>query len=551
MGARATEPQGSSRVAADAGQPADTTALVDVAALLGAYFSERPSAAVAAERVTFGTSGHRGCSFDRTFNERHVLAITTAIVEYRTQHDIHGPLFLGADTHALSAPARETALEVLAAHDVPVRLAPDDGFTPTPAVSHAILAHNRDGAHGLADGIIVTPSHNPPDQGGFKYNPPHGGPAESAVTSWIETRANEWLDRAESRVRRVPIERAVRAATTASFDFRTAYVDDLADVVDLEAIRVSGLDIGVDPLGGAGIAYWPLIAERYGLRLTIVNKTVDPTFRFMTLDHDGRIRMDPSSPWAMRRLVALKDRFDLAVACDPDHDRHGIVTRSAGLLPPNHYLSAAAFYLFRRRPDWPTGANLGKTVVTTDMMSHVAADAGRHVVDVPVGFKWFVDGLHSGSLAMAGEESAGATILRRNGRVWTTEKDGIVMALLAAEMTARSGRDPGDLYRGLERTFGELFFDRVDAPATRAERRRLAALTARDLSMHTVAGGPVRHILTDAPGNGAPIGGVKIITDHGWLVVRPSGTEDLTKIYAESRLSQEHVAALLEAGQAI
>ncbi|HEV7671747.1 MAG TPA: phosphoglucomutase (alpha-D-glucose-1,6-bisphosphate-dependent) [Thermoanaerobaculia bacterium] len=534
-----------------AGKPAPAAMRVDVTRLVDAYYNEVPDAATAPQRVAFGTSGHRGSSFLVTFNEWHVLAITQAICLYRAQHSIDGPLFLGLDTHALSLPAYRSALEVLAANGVDVMLAEDDEYTPTPAVSHAILAYNRGRATGLADGIVVTPSHNPPEDGGFKYNPPHGGPAEAAVTRWIEAQANEFLKHRLEGVKRVPIESALRSATTHRYDFLKPYVNDLGEVVDMETIRGATLRLGVDPLGGAGVHYWAPIAERYGLDLTVVRETVDPTFGFMTVDWDGRIRMDPSSTYAMQPLIDLKDRFDVSFACDTDHDRHGIVTRSAGLLPPNHYLTVAIHHLFSHRPRWSARAAVGKTVVSSGMIDRVTAKLRRTLYEVPVGFKWFVDGLFDGSLGFGGEESAGASFLRRDGTVWTTEKDGIVLALLAAEITARAGRDPGELYGELTRELGEPFFDRIEAPATPDQKRRLASLAPEQLRCTQLAGETIRGILSQAPGNGEPIGGVKVVADGGWFAARPSGTEDIYKIYAESFRGADHLHRILEEAQEI
>jgi phosphoglucomutase len=534
-----------------AGHPAPSALLVDVPALVRAYSSEVPDVSIPGQRVVFGTSGHRGSAFQRTFNEWHVLAITQAICRYRAQQAIDGPLFLGIDTHALSEPACASALEVLAANRVDVMLAEHDEYTPTPAVSHAILTHNRGLTTGLADGIVVTPSHNPPEDGGFKYNPPHGGPADTGVTRWIETEANELLERRLKGVKRIPVEQALRAATTHRHDYLTAYVGDLERVIDMEAIRSAGLGLGVDPLGGAGVHYWAPIAERYGLNLTVVSETVDKTFGFMTVDWDGRIRMDPSSPYAMRRLIALKDRFDIAVACDTDHDRHGIVTRSAGLLPANHYLAVAIHHLFSHRPGWRTAAGVGKTVVSSALIDRVTAKLGRTLHEVPVGFKWFVDGLLGGTLGFAGEESAGASFLRRDGTVWTTDKDGITAALLAAEITARAGKDPGDIYRELAHELGEPVADRIEAPATPAQKARLSALSPQQVRCTQLAGEAVRSVLSDAPGNGAPIGGVKVIADGGWFAARPSGTEDIYKIYAESFRGEDHLRRIVREAQAI
>jgi phosphoglucomutase len=525
--------------------------LVDVPRLVSAYSTEVPDPAIPGQRVAFGTSGHRGSAFHKTFNEWHVLAITQAICRHRAQQAVDGPLFLGIDTHALSVPACASALEVLAANGVDVMLAEHDEYTPTPAVSHAILTHNRGRTAGLADGIVVTPSHNPPEDGGFKYNPPHGGPADTGVTRWIEAEANELLKRGLQGVKRVPVEQALRAATTHRHDYLNTYVSDLGGVIDMEAIRGATIRLGVDPLGGAGVHYWAPIAERYGLNLTVVSETVDPTFGFMTVDWDGRIRMDPSSSYAMQRLIGLKDRFDIAVACDTDHDRHGIVTRSSGLLPPNHYLAVAIHHLFPHRPQWRAGAGVGKTVVSSGMIDRVSAKLGRNLYEVPVGFKWFVDGLLDGALGFGGEESAGASFLRRDGTVWTTDKDGIVPALLAAEITARAGRDPGEIYRELTRELGEPVSDRIEAPATPAQKRRLSALSPQQVRCTHLAGEAVQRILSHAPGNDAPIGGVKVIADGGWFAARPSGTEDIYKIYAESFRGEDHLRRIVEEAQAI
>jgi phosphoglucomutase len=527
-----------------AGQPATPAMLVDVPRLMTAYYTRQPDPDIPAERVAFGTSGHRGSSLDTAFNESHILAITQAICDYRRGQGIDGPLFLGADTHALSASAWASALEVLAANGVAVRIDAQHGYTPTPVVSHAILVHNRPRPAALADGIVITPSHNPPRDGGFKYNPPHGGPAETAVTGWIEDRANVLLADGNAQVRRVPLARAQRATTTRLHDFMGAYVPDLASVVDMEALRHSGLRLGVDPLGGAGVAYWGRIAESFGLPLTVVSEEVDPTFRFMTVDWDGQIRMDPSSSYAMQRLLHVKDRFDVAWACDTDHDRHGVVTAAAGLLNPNHYLSAAIAYLFAHRPSWPPSAGIGKTLVSTSMIDRVARRLGRPLVEVPVGFKWFVPGLSDATLAFGGEESAGASLLRRDGSAWTTDKDGIALGLLAAEMTAVTGKDPGALYEELVRDFGDFAYQRIDAPATAAERNTLRELTAEQVTDTILAGDAITARLTTAPGNGAPIGGVKVVTARGWFAVRPSGTEDVYKLYAESYVGPDHLARI-------
>ena len=534
-----------------AGKPAPPAMLVDVPRLVDAYYTEVPDAAIPGQQVAFGTSGHRGSAFQKTFNERHVLAITQAICRYRVQQGIDGPLFLGIDTHALSLPASTSALEVLAANRVDVMLSEHDEYTPTPAVSHAILAHNRGRTAGLADGIVVTPSHNPPEDGGFKYNPPHGGPADTAVTRWIEAEANALLQRGLQDVRRMPVDQALRAATTHRHDYLNSYVNDLGAVIDMEAIRGANVRLGVDPLGGAGVHYWGPIAERYGLDLTVVSETVDPSFGFMTVDWDGRIRMDPSSSYAMQRLIGLKDRFDVAVACDTDHDRHGIVTPSAGLLPGNHYLAAAIHHLFSHRPQWRTNAGVGKTVVSSAMIDRVSAQLGRTLYEVPVGFKWFVDGLFDGSLGFGGEESAGASFLRRDGTVWTTDKDGLVPNLLAAEITARTGKDPGEHYRALTAEFGTAYYTRIDAPATLEQKLRLGSLSPDAVAASTLAGEPITAKLTKAPGNDAPIGGLKVVAASGWFAARPSGTESLYKIYAESFKDQAHLDALVREAQAM
>jgi phosphoglucomutase len=522
-----------------AGRPAPPSLLVDVAQLLRAYYTERPDPSVAEQRVVFGTSGHRGSSLKAGFNEAHILAMSQAICLYRKEHGIDGPLFLGWDTHALSGPARETALEVLAANGVEVRLDADDGPTPTPVVSQAILAHNRGRRSGLADGIVITPSHNPPEYGGFKYDPPSGGPADTPVTEWIQNKANAFLADALRGVARIPYPRARQAATRV--DYVTSYVEALASVIDTEVARGTKLEIGVDPLGGASVAYWERIGERYGLALDVVNRETDPTFAFMTMDWDGAIRMDPSSPYAMARLIGLRDRFDLAFATDPDADRHGIVSRSVGLMNPNHYLAASIWYLFRHRPGWPTAASVGKTVVSSSMIDRVTARLGRRLVEVPVGFKYFVDGFLEGSLGFAGEESAGASFLRQDGTVWTTDKDGLVMGLLAVEMTARTGRDPGECYRDLTRELGEPAYERIDAAATAEQKARLARISARDLAITELADDPVIAVLTTAPGDQRPFGGIKVITEHGWFAARPSGTEDVYKLYAESFRGVEHL----------
>ncbi|HUX31475.1 MAG TPA: phosphoglucomutase (alpha-D-glucose-1,6-bisphosphate-dependent) [Thiobacillus sp.] len=534
-----------------AGKPAPPAMLVNVPRLVTAYYSRLPDPSVPAQRVAFGTSGHRGSAFENSFNEWHVLAISQAICDYRTQQDIDGPLFLGIDTHALSEPAYASALEVLTANGVDVMLADRDEYTPTPVISHAILTYNRGRVAGLADGIVITPSHNPPDSGGFKYNPPNGGPADKDVTGWIEARANALLEKRLKGVKRVTFEQARRAATTHRHDFLNAYIDDLGSVLDMEAIRGADIRMGVDPLGGAGVHYWGPIAERYGLNLTVVNAAVDPTFRFMTLDWDGQIRMDPSSSYAMQSLIDLKDRFDIAFACDTDHDRHGIVTQNAGLLPPNHYLAVAIDYLFQHRPGWRKNAAVGKTVVSSQMIDRVAARLNRTLYEVPVGFKWFVEGLHDGSLGFGGEESAGASFVRQDGSVWTTDKDGIVPALLSAEITARAGRDPGELYRELARELGEPAYERIEAPATPEQKQKLAQLSPQQVRSAELAGEPIQTILTQAPGNDAPIGGLKVITESGWFAARPSGTEDIYKIYAESFRGADHLRRIQVEAQAI
>ena len=524
---------------------------VNVPRLVTAYFAQRPDPSVPQQRVQFGTSGHRGSAFDKAFNESHIVALTQAICDYRAERKTEGPLFLGIDTHALSVPAFATALEVLAANEVEAMIAGEDEYTPTPAISHAILTHNRGRTSRFADGVVITPSHNPPEDGGFKYNPPHGGPAGTAVTQWIETRANEYFERGLRGVRRVSYEEALAAPTTHCYEFLDAYTSDLANVIDFDVIRAANITLGVDPLGGSGVHYWARIAERFRLDLTPVNETVDPAFGFMTLDWDGRIRMDPSSPYAMRSLIALKDRFRIAFACDTDHDRHGIVTPGVGLLAANDYLSVAIFYLFAHRPQWSPRAGVGKTVVSSRMIDRVAARLGRTLHEMPVGFKWFVDGLLDASLGFAGEESAGASFLRRDGTVWTTDKDGIAAALLAAEITARLGRDPGEVYRELAAELGTPCYARKDAPATPAQKRVLKRLSAEQVRLTELVGEPVQRVLTQAPGNGAPIDGVKVEAASAWFAARPSGTEDLYKIYAESFRGADHLRLVLEAAQTI
>jgi phosphoglucomutase len=534
-----------------AGKPADAAILVDVAKLITAYYEEHPDPGVPAERVSFGTSGHRGSAFDRAFNQDHILAITQAICQYRKEQKIDGPLFIGRDTHALSEPAFASALEVLAANEVEARIAANDEYTPTPTVSHAILVYNRGRKSGRADGIVITPSHNPPADGGFKYDPPHGGPADGRATSWIETQANELLQDGLKGVKRTSFARALQAGTTREHDYLHAYVDDLANVLDLDVVRGARLALGVDPLGGAGVHYWPAIAERYGLDLSVVNPAVDPTFRFMTVDWDGKIRMDPSSPYAMQSLIGLKGKFDVAFACDPDHDRHGIVTRSAGLLPPNHYLAVCVHYLLGNRKGWGPDVAVGKTVVSSGMIDRVTARLGRRLFEVPVGFKWFVEGLLSGTLGFGGEESAGASFLRRDGTVWTTDKDGVIAALLAAEITARVGRDPGEIYGELTAELGESFYERIEAPATSAQKAVLAKLSPGDVDVKEMGGEPIRQILTTAPGDGNSIGGLKVATENGWFAARPSGTEEIYKIYAESFRGEDHLRQIQTEAQAI
>ena len=533
----------------NAGKPAQPSMLVNVPRLVTAYYTGRPDPAVAAQRVAFGTSGHRGSSFTLSFNEAHILAITQAICQYRSQHEATGPLFLAMDTHALSDPAWASALEVLAANGVDTMIDNAGGYTPTPALSHAILTYNRGRTQDLADGIVITPSHNPPEDGGFKYNPPNGGPAETDVTRWIEDRANRLLFAGLREVRRTPYESALKASTTHRHDYVSAYVNDLDQVVDMEAIRGAHLNVCADPLGGAGLAYWGRISERYGVPLTILNDTVDPTFRFMSIDWDGKIRMDCSSPYAMAGLIALKDRFDIAFACDTDHDRHGVVTRSASLLNPNHYLSVAIWFLFQHRPGWPAHAAVGKTLVSSSMIDRVAASLPRKLVEVPVGFKYFVDGLLSGALGFGGEESAGASFLRRDGTAWTTDKDGIVMGLLAAEILARTGRDPGECYRELVGKFGDPVYERIDAPATPEQKAVLQNLSPAQLQAAEFAGEKIEATLTTAPGNGAPIGGLKVVTANGWFAARPSGTESVYKLYAESFLGESHLRRIQKEAQ--
>jgi phosphoglucomutase len=545
------EPGRASGISPLAGQPAPPDVLIDPQQLREEYYARKPDFADPAERVSFGTSGHRGSPLRGSFNEFHVLAITQAICEYREREGTGGPLYIGRDTHAVSEPALRSALEVLAANGVQTMIDRDDGYTPTPVVSHAILAYNRTRPAQQADGIVITPSHNPPEDGGFKYNPPHGGPADTGVTRWIEERANALLAASLQGVARMPYEKARRAETLHRHDYLDSYVVDLRTVVDMQAIRSARLRIGVDPLGGAGVAYWRPIAARYGLELQVVNDAVDPTFRFMTLDWDGKIRMDCSSPYAMARLIALRGEFDIAFANDTDADRHGIVTRTAGLMPPNHYLAAAIAYLFTHRPDWRADAAVGKTVVSSAIIDRVAAQTGRRLYEVPVGFKWFVPGLLEGSLGFGGEESAGAAFLRRAGTVWTTDKDGIILNLLAAEITARTGRDPSQLYEELTEKLGAPAFERTDTPASKAEKAALLRLSPADIHTSQLAGDAIEQLLVTAPGNGAAIGGLKVITAHGWFAARPSGTEDIYKLYAESFRGQEHLQRIQREARAL
>jgi phosphoglucomutase len=539
------------KVSAAAGKPADPSILVNVPKLVTAYYELQPDPSKPGQLVAFGTSGHRGSAFDVAFNEWHILAITQAICEYRKLQKIDGPLFLGMDTHALSEPAFASALEVLAANGIEVMLSEGTAYTPTPAVSYAILRYNHGRKTGLADGIVITPSHNPPDDGGFKYDPPHGGPADEKVTSWIESKANEFLRGGLEGVKRMLFDHALRSSTTHRYDYLHTYVGDLESVIDMAAIHNAKITLGVDPLGGAGIDYWPVIAEQYGLDMTVVNKAVDPTFRFMTVDWDGKIRMDPSSPYAMQRLIGLKDKFDIAFAADTDHDRHGIVTKGSGLLPPNHYLSVCIHYLFANRDKWSKDVAVGKTVVSSSMIDRVSARLGRRLYEVPVGFKWFVEGLLAGRLGFAGEESAGSSFLRRDGRVWSTDKDGIIPCLLSAEITARLGKDPGEIYRELTRDLGDPVYERIDAPATPEQKAALGKLSRNDIHVTEVAGEKIEQILTTAPGNGNSIGGIKVAAKNGWFAARPSGTEEIYKIYAESFLGQDHLRRIEEEAQSI
>ncbi len=534
-----------------AGKPAPAESLIDVAALVRAFYEKTPDMEDASQRVSFGTSGHRGTSLDASFTEAHILAITQAICEYRASNRIDGPLYMGQDTHALSAPAQRTALEVFAANGVDTVIQSNNGYTPTPAISRAILVHNRGRSTGLADGVVITPSHNPPADGGFKYNPPNGGPADTDITDWVQDRANELLRAANRQVRRVTYERAIGAPTTHVQDFAVDYVRDLANVVDLAAIRAAGLKIGVDPLGGAAVHYWAPVAEFYGLDLRVVNPVVDPRFAFMTLDHDGQIRMDCSSPYAMASLVRLKDDFDIAFGNDPDADRHGIVTRSAGLMNPNQYLCVAIRYLVTYRKQWKDAVKIGKTLVSSALIDRVGTSLQRAVYEVPVGFKWFAPGLFDGTVCFGGEESAGASFLRQDGTVWTTDKDGLIMGLLAAEITAVTGQDPGEHYRAITAQFGQSYYTRIDAAATPNQKEKLKRLSAQDVSASEMAGDPIIAKLTRAPGNDAPIGGLKVTTKNGWFAARPSGTEDIYKLYAESFVSPEHLNLLVSEAQEI
>ncbi|GGY31350.1 phosphoglucomutase, alpha-D-glucose phosphate-specific [Rhodanobacter panaciterrae] len=534
-----------------AGKPAPASILVDIPKLLAAYADLKPDPSVAAQRVAFGTSGHRGSSFERSFNEWHILAISQAICEYRKSKGIDGPLFIGADTHALSQPAFENALEVLAANGVQTMISTGGEFTPTPAISHAILVYNKGRTSGLADGIVITPSHNPPDNGGFKYNTSNGGPADTDITGWVQNRANALLEGGLKDVKRMPFAQARQAATTHEHDYLNTYVVDLANIIDFEAIRSAGVHMGVDPLGGAGVHYWAPIAERYKLDLTVVSAVVDPQFAFMSVDWDGKIRMDPSSKYAMQRLIGLKDTYDVAFACDTDHDRHGIVTRSNGLMEPNHYLSVLIDYLYQHRPQWSANAAVGKTVVTTALIDRVVKRLGRKLYEVPVGFKWFSEGLFDGSLGFGCEESAGASLLRHDGSVWATDKDGLVPALLSAEITARQGKDPGELFAQLTDELGKPFADRVEAAATPAQKAKLAKLSPDQLKSDQLAGEKITQVLDKAPGNGAAIGGIKVVAASGWFAARPSGTEAIYKVYAESFKSEDHLQSLLKEAQSI
>lgn len=534
-----------------AGKTAPESLRTNIQRLVAAYYTQQPDPSVAGQRVSFGTSGHRGCSLDRSFNENHILAIAQAIAEYRKEQNINGPLFIGTDTHALSEPAMISAVQVFAAHGMEVRIQQGGGYTPTPVISHAILKYNQGRTEGFADGVVITPSHNPPRDGGFKYNPPHGGPAGTEITQFAQDRANALLEAKMKGVQQLPADQALTAGTTHDHDFINPYVDDLDAVIDMEAIKNAGLKIGVDPMGGAGIAYWEPIAERYGLDIEVVNRTLDPAFMFMCVDRDGKIRMDCSSPYAMAGLIDLKDQFDIAFGNDPDYDRHGIVTKSSGLLNPNHYLAVAIQYLFTHRPDWREDAAIGKTLVSSSMINRVATHLGRDLAEVPVGFKWFVEGLVDGSYGFGGEESAGASFLRKDGTVWTTDKDGIILVLLAAEITAVTGKDPGDLYKELEARFGAPVYDRIDAPASPEQKKALAALSPDQVLATTLAGEEITDKLTHAPANQAPLGGLKVQTENGWFAARPSGTENVYKIYAESFKGKEHLQQIMQEAKEI
>ena len=534
-----------------AGKPAPLDILTNIPRLISAYFTNQPDPTIASQRVSFGTSGHRGSSFESSFTESHVLAISQAICDYRAANQIDGPLFFGIDTHALSEPAYITALEVLAANGVTVMIDEKQDYTPTPVISHAIITYNRGRKTGLADGVVVTPSHNPPTDGGYKYNPPNGGPAESDVTGWIQTRANQYLEQKLTGVKRIPYQQALKAETTRRYDYTTPYVDDLKNVIDMPLLASSGIRMGVDPLGGAGVHYWGRIRDTYKLDLTVISDEVDPTFRFMTVDWDGKIRMDPSSSFAMQRLIGLKDKFDAAFACDPDHDRHGVVTRSAGLLPSNHYLAAMIYYVFQQRPGWSAEAAVGKTLVSSSIIDRVAAGLGRRLYEVPVGFKYFVEGLSAGWLGLGCEESAGASFLRMNGESWTTDKDGLIPALLSAEMTARLGKDAGQVYDEITAKYGAPVYQRQDAPATPAQKQALAKLSPEAVKATELAGEPITQMLTNAPGDGKPVGGLKVVTASGWFAARPSGTEDIYKIYAESFQGDAHLQRILDEARQI
>ncbi|TAH64588.1 MAG: alpha-D-glucose phosphate-specific phosphoglucomutase [Rhodopseudomonas palustris] len=533
-----------------AGQLVESSMLVNVPRLVTAYFSGKPDPAVPAQRVAFGTSGHRGSAFNNAFNEAHILAVAQSVCDYRREAGIAGPLFVGIDTHALAEPALASALEVFAANEVDVMIDAQDGFTPTPVISHAILTYNRGRDSGLADGVVITPSHNPPEDGGFKYNPPNGGPADTDITSVIEKNANALLENMLRGIKRIPLDRARKSPHIHRHDFITPYVEDLGNVIDMEAIRASGVKIGIDPLGGAAVHYWQPIIERYGLNATVVSDVIDPTFRFMTADWDGKVRMDCSSPYAMARLIGMRDTFDVAFANDTDADRHGIVTRSVGLMNPNHFLSVAIDYLFRHRPGWRADSAIGKTIVSSAMINRVAARLDRKLVETPVGFKWFVEGLEDGSFGFAGEESAGASFLRRDGTVWATDKDGLILGLLAAEITAVTKSDPGQLYQKLAEDLGQPYYERIDAPATREQKAKFKSLTAESLCMQELGGEPIEAVMTKAPGNDQPFGGVKVVTANGWFAARPSGTEDVYKIYAESFVSEDHLRRIQEEAKA-